>query len=113
PPEAPKIVAPESVASKRAAPKSASAMDKPSRRSSPAKRHAEPLSIAPPAARPGVADAAVGGAPGSSGAAAVSSDIPSSWKARLVSHLDRYKRYPQEARAQHAEGTALLSFGMD
>jgi periplasmic protein TonB len=41
------------------------------------------------------------------------SDVPSSWKVRLLSHLDRCKRYPDAARARRAEGTALLSFGMD
>lgn len=41
------------------------------------------------------------------------SDVPSTWKNRLLSHLDRYKRYPDAARARRAEGTALLSFGMD
>ncbi|WP_439925939.1 energy transducer TonB [Nitrobacter sp. JJSN] len=30
-----------------------------------------------------------------------------------MSHLDRYKRYPNAARAQRVEGTALLSFEMD
>ena len=41
------------------------------------------------------------------------SNVPSAWKATLLSHLERYKRYPDAARAQRAEGTALLSFGMD
>jgi len=103
PPEAPRIVAP----------KPAAATEKPLRRPQPAKRHAEPLSIAPPTEQPGMADAAAGGMPGSGGAGLEPSDIPSSWKMRLVSHLDRYKRYPQAARAQRAEGTALLSFGMN
>jgi protein TonB len=40
-------------------------------------------------------------------------DVPSAWKARLLSHLDRYKQYPNAARAKGMEGTALLSFGMD
>ncbi|MGB3866007.1 MAG: energy transducer TonB [Xanthobacteraceae bacterium] len=48
-----------------------------------------------------------------SGFGAVNSDVPSIWKNRLLSHLDRYKRYPDAARARRAEGTALLSFGMD
>lgn len=43
----------------------------------------------------------------------VSANVPSAWKNRLLSHLDRYKRYPDAARAQRAESTALLSFGMD
>jgi TonB family protein len=32
---------------------------------------------------------------------------------RLLSHLDHYMRYPDAARAQGHEGTALLSFGMN
>jgi protein TonB len=40
-------------------------------------------------------------------------DVPSTWKARLLSHIDRYKRYPSAARAKGTEGTALLSFDMD
>jgi protein TonB len=39
--------------------------------------------------------------------------VPQAWKARLLSHLERYKRYPSEARMKGTEGTALLSFGMD
>jgi protein TonB len=39
--------------------------------------------------------------------------VSHAWKARLLSHLERYKRYPSEARMKGTEGTALLSFGMD
>jgi periplasmic protein TonB len=44
---------------------------------------------------------------------ATNSSVPSAWKNRLLSHLDRYKRYPNAARAQRVEGAALLSFEMD
>jgi periplasmic protein TonB len=40
-------------------------------------------------------------------------EVSSTWKARLLTHLDRHKRYPDAARARREEGTALLSFGMD
>jgi protein TonB len=40
-------------------------------------------------------------------------DVPSAWKARLLSHLDRYKQYPIAARAKGLEGITLLSFGID
>ncbi len=41
------------------------------------------------------------------------SEIPSSWRTELLTHLNRYKRYPEEAKAQHLQGTALLSFSLD
>lgn len=47
------------------------------------------------------------------GVSAEPPNVPSAWKSRLLSHLERYKRYPDTARAQRAEGTALLSFRMD
>ncbi|MGL4289171.1 MAG: energy transducer TonB [Phreatobacter sp.] len=38
-------------------------------------------------------------------------DVQSTWKSRLLAHLDRHKRYPANARG--AEGISLLSFTMD
>jgi hypothetical protein len=35
------------------------------------------------------------------------------WKNRLLSHLDRYKLYPDAVRAQRAKSIAFLNFGMD
>lgn len=32
------------------------------------------------------------------------------WKARLLAHLERYKRYPLECRRRHEEGVVLLRF---
>lgn len=66
-----------------------------------------PLALAPSH------DVLEGSVAGAVGAGPALSDVPSSWKARLMSHLERYKRYPEAARTQRAEGTALLSFGMD
>ena len=44
---------------------------------------------------------------------APASAIPSNWKASILAHLDQNKRYPDNARAQREEGTALLSFSID
>lgn len=46
-----------------------------------------------------------------SGMGAAAAPIQSSWKSRLLAHLDRHKRYPANARG--AEGISLLSFTMD
>ncbi len=47
------------------------------------------------------------------GSTATPVEIPSSWKTQLLAHLNRYKRYPEEAKGQHLQGTALLSFSLD
>ncbi|MGV8842244.1 MAG: energy transducer TonB family protein [Pseudomonas sp.] len=36
-----------------------------------------------------------------------------SWQSRLLSHLGRYKRYPNAARRRGAEGTSLVRFSLD
>lgn len=36
-----------------------------------------------------------------------------SWQSRLLSHLGRYKRYPDAARRRGAEGTSLVRFSLD
>jgi protein TonB len=77
-----------------------------------AKRQGAPVVIASapnPVALSNPGDGLTGG----DGANATNSSVPSAWKSRLLSHLDRYKRYPNAARAQRVEGTALLSFEMD
>jgi periplasmic protein TonB len=35
------------------------------------------------------------------------------WESALVAHLERFKRYPQEARARGDQGTAKISFTID
>ncbi len=77
------------------------------------KRQRAPPTIAP-ATNPLVAtDRHDGDSTGTTGVSVADSNVSSAWKDRLLSHLDRYKRYPDAARAQHQEGTALLSFGMN
>ena len=36
-----------------------------------------------------------------------------SWRRAVVSHLNRFKRYPNELQAQRLEGTVMLSFTLD
>lgn len=81
--------------------------------SSPKPQRALLVTEATPEATDSLVSSQDGGATGISGAATASSEVVSAWKASLLSHLARYKRYPDAARARHAEGTALLSFGMD
>lgn len=83
------------------------------RQTSSAKRQSAPLAIAPTPSPLGASDPRDGGSTGALGVSAEPSNVPSAWKARLLSHLERYKRYPDAARAQRSEGTALLSFGME
>lgn len=47
------------------------------------------------------------------GLAATTSDLPSDWKSRLLSHLDRHKRYPAAAQSSSLQGTALMNFTID
>lgn len=85
----------------------------PARQVSSTKRQSTPLAIASasnPHAAPGPLD---GESTGAVGVTVTKSNVPSSWKNKLLSPLDRYKHYPDAARAQRQEGTALLSFGMD
>lgn len=61
----------------------------------------------------GMESLGVSGSGGANGIDTVPVGVPSIWKARLLSHLDRHKRYPSTARAKGVQGTVLLSFGMD
>ncbi len=61
----------------------------------------------------GAPDQPNGGSTGTTDVNQVPVDVLSAWKARLLSHLERHKRYPSEARMKGIEGTAYLSFGMD
>ena len=95
-----------------AAKNSLSSLSKASQGSS-TKRQRAPLAITPATNPVAATDRHDGDSAGTTGADATASNVPSAWKDRLLSHLDRYKRYPDAARAQHQEGTALLSFGMN
>lgn len=46
-------------------------------------------------------------------AAMLSSDASQSWEARLLAHLERYRRFPARARAARQQGTVLVWFRMN
>jgi protein TonB len=46
-------------------------------------------------------------------AARLSSDVSQSWEARLLAHLERYRRFPARARAARQQGTVQIRFRMN
>jgi protein TonB len=46
-------------------------------------------------------------------AARLSSDASQSWEARLLAHLERYRRFPARARAARRQGTVQILFRMN
>lgn len=83
------------------------------RQASSAKPRTAPLQIAPEVDSSSGSNSSASGSTATVGMSTAPSDIPSAWKARLLSHLDRYKHFPEAARTRRTEGMALLSFGMD
>src|SRR6516225_9690 len=71
---------------------------------------AAPMTAAPPPseAKPSVAAAAP--APGLS---AIAARAQANWQSSLVAHINRYKRYPAEARAHKVEGIVSIEFTLD
>lgn len=67
-------------------------------------QQAEPTPNTAPAAAPVAAQASL-----SSATAAVKA----TWQSQLLSHLARYKRYPNEARRRGIEGTSQVRFNLD
>ncbi|OJU26469.1 MAG: hypothetical protein BGN91_01570 [Nitrobacter sp. 62-13] len=115
PPPAPHVAAtPDPAVTTAFAGKRSSSIPKaPGRQISSAKLQGAPSALASapnPIAAPDLQDSS---SAATTGAGAADSNVPSAWKSRLLSHLDHYKRYPDAARAQGHEGTALLSFGMN
>jgi protein TonB len=49
----------------------------------------------------------------SAGASAKVRLAQASWEKRLISHLNRFKRYPEAARARGDQGSALVAFSID
>ncbi|KXV76788.1 energy transducer TonB [Acetobacter cerevisiae] len=66
---------------------------------------------APPAAEAPPALNQAAPAPGASSSHA--SQSPTTWQGALLARLERYKRYPAEAMADHQEGVPMLHFAMD
>jgi protein TonB len=71
---------------------------------------AAPITTAPPPseARPSEVPTAP-----SAGISAVAARAQATWHNTLVAHLNRYKRYPVEARARNIEGVVRLEFTLD
>jgi protein TonB len=71
---------------------------------------AAPLTTAPPPVDAPPAPVAAAPSPG---LAASLARIKASWEKSLVSHLNRYKRYPDEARARGVRGDVSVRFTLD
>ncbi|GBQ05734.1 energy transducer TonB [Acetobacter cerevisiae] len=52
-------------------------------------------------------------APASGASSSHASQSPATWQGALLARLERYKRYPAEAMADHQEGVPMLHFSMD
>ena len=71
---------------------------------------AAPLTTAPPPIDAKAAPVAAAAAPG---LAASLARIKASWEKSIVSHLNRYKRYPDEARVRGVKGDVKVRFILD
>jgi protein TonB len=71
---------------------------------------AAPITTAPPPIEAKAAPVAAAPVPG---LAASLARIKASWEKSIVSHLNRYKRYPDEARARGAKGDVKVRFILD
>lgn len=85
----------------------------------PEKKRAEKPRTAPPPASQAARKAKVEVAQSDRTAAKVTSTgggrnvSPAKWQSRLMSHLERRKRYPSEARSNREEGTVYVRFRID
>jgi protein TonB len=66
----------------------------------------------PPTALPSVTMPSVP-APPTPGVAVASRDLVKRWESALVAHIERFKRYPSEARAHDEQGIAQVAFTID
>jgi periplasmic protein TonB len=71
-----------------------------------------PTEERPPTAMPSVAMPAVAALP-TPGAEVASQSVVKRWESALVAHIERFKRYPAEARARDERGTAQVAFTID
>lgn len=117
PPEPPPVVEPEVVLPKPPPepPKPKPEVKKEAPKPKPEKPRpprpvAQPVQQAPVAAPPAPAPAPAPAAPAPS--AAPSRAVPT-WQGRLLSHLERHKRYPRAAQARRQEGVAQVRFVID
>ncbi|QCG91550.1 energy transducer TonB [Azospirillum sp. TSH100] len=114
PPEPPPVVEPEVVLPKpppeppkpKPEVKKEAPKPKPEKPKPPRPVVAQPVQQAPVAAPPAPAPAPAAAAPAPSRA------VPT-WQGRLLSHLERHKRYPRAAQARRQEGVAQVRFVID
>ena len=71
---------------------------------------AGPATTAPPASEASPAHTAAAPA---SGLSALAARAQASWRNSLVAHINRYRRYPREARAKNIEGEVSVEFTLD
>jgi protein TonB len=69
-----------------------------------------PLTTAPPRVDAKTADTPAAPAPGTS---AIPAAIQASWQRALISHLNRFKRYPEAARVRGIQGVVKVEFTID
>jgi protein TonB len=69
-----------------------------------------PLTTSPPRVDTATADTAAAPAPGTS---PVPAAIQASWQRALISHLNRFKRYPEAARVRGIQGVVKVEFTID
>ncbi len=75
----------------------------------PEQASAAPLTTAPPRVE---AEPVPSAAP-SRGSAPSLSHAQASWQKKLIDHLNRHKRYPDEARSHRAQGVVIVAFRLD
>jgi protein TonB len=68
---------------------------------------AAPMTTAPPSSEAKPTEAVAAPAPGLS---AIAAKAQANWQSSLVAHINRYKRYPAEARAHKVEGIVSVEF---
>jgi len=71
-----------------------------------------PTEARPPTATPSVAMPSVAALP-TPGAEVVPAAVVKRWESALVAHIERFKRYPAEARARRETGIAQVAFTID
>jgi periplasmic protein TonB len=73
---------------------------------------APPTVASPPTAEPSVTMPAVAALP-TPGAEVIPAAVLRRWQSALVAHIERFKRYPAEARAHDERGVARVAFSID
>jgi periplasmic protein TonB len=73
---------------------------------------APPTVASPPTAEPSVTMPAVAALP-TPGAEVIPAAVLRRWQSALVAHIERFKRYPGEARAHNERGVARVAFRID